>query len=135
MMIWKDAEIKSIISVYLIFILWIFFSLIYIVLINFFCQSNIHFLSVKIFSLFAIKIVATALPIKLVRARASLIILSTPSSNASPSTGITFTAESLDASTIKQLPVTPAALLKVIIKIRMTVNICAADKSTLKTWD
>ena len=78
---------------------------------------------------------ATALPIKLVRARASLIILSTPSSNASPSTGITFTAESLDVSTIKQLPVTPAAFLDVDIIIPITVKIYAAVNSSLKTYN
>ena len=42
-------------------------------------------------------------------------------------------AERVEANTIKPMPITPAAPLEVIIKIPITVNICAADKSTLKT--
>ena len=35
--------------------------------------------------------------------------------------------EMVEANTIKPLPITPAAPLEVIIKIPITVNICAAD--------
>ena len=78
---------------------------------------------------------ATALPVKFVSALASFINLSTPNNNASRLTGITFTAESLDASTIKQLPVTPAAFLDVDIIIPITVKIYAAVNSSLKTYN
>ena len=73
---------------------------------------------------------ATPLPIKLVIALASLINRSTPSSRAKPSTGITFTAVSVEASTTKPLPVTPAAPFEVTIKIPIIVNICPQLNST-----
>ena len=60
-------------------------------------------------SLFAIKIVATALSVKFVSALASFTNLSTSNNNASRLTGITFTAESVDASIIKPMSVRPAA--------------------------
>ena len=62
-------------------------------------RTSIFFRSNSL-SLLASHIVATPLPIKFVSARASDIKRSTPSSNARPSTGITFIRRSVDASTM-----------------------------------
>ena len=68
--------------------------------------------------------VATALPIKLVMARPSLINLSMPNIKAIAATGICPTAGKVAASTIKPLPVTPAAPLEVSNKTRSRVICC-----------
>ena len=81
------------------------------------------------FSLFAMTTVATALPMRFVIARASLMKRSTPSSSATPSTGTTFIAESVLASTMKPEPVTPAAPLDVIMRIASTLSCCPTDRS------
>ena len=57
--------------------------------------------------------VATPLPIRLVSARASDMKRSMPRISASPATGTWPTAESVAASTMKPLPVTPAAPFEV----------------------
>ena len=57
--------------------------------------------------------VATPLPIRLVSARASDMKRSMPRISASPATGTPPTADSVAASTMKPLPVTPAAPLEV----------------------
>ena len=57
--------------------------------------------------------VATPLPIRLVSARASDMKRSMPRISASPATGTAPTADSVAASTMKPLPVTPAAPLEV----------------------
>src|SRR5690242_18433773 len=62
---------------------------------------------------FATTIVATALPIRLVIARASDMKRSTPSSSVSPATGIVGNAASVAASVTNPLPVTAAAPLDV----------------------
>jgi hypothetical protein len=57
----------------------------------------------------AITIVATPLPIKLVKARASDMNLSTPSNKTIPSTGIVCRLDKVAAKTINPPPVTAAA--------------------------
>ena len=57
----------------------------------------------------AITIVATALPIRLVIARASDMKRSTPSSSARPASGMLGNADSVAASVMNPLPVTAAA--------------------------
>ena len=81
-------------------------------------------------SLFAITKVATPLPMRLVMARASLINLSTPRRKARPSTGMRWRAVRVEASTMKPLPVTPAAPLEVIIRMPMMLRSSNTPSST-----
>ena len=66
--------------------------------------------------------VATALPIRLVMERASDMKRSTPSSKPSPAIGICGNEASVEASTMKPLPVTPAAPLEVSTSTPMMPN-------------
>jgi hypothetical protein len=75
--------------------------------------------------------VAMALPIKLVIERPSLINLSTPHKNPSPSSGIEPTDVNVEANTTNPLPVTPAAPFEVTIKMPNNSNISLILSGTL----
>ena len=72
-----------------------------------------HALHVEIALHLATTTVATPLPIRLVSARASDMKRSMPRISASPATGHVPTEPSVAASTMKPLPVTPAAPFEV----------------------
>jgi hypothetical protein len=78
--------------------------------------------------------VATPLPIRLVSARASLMKRSMPRISASPATGTWPTADSVAASTMKPLPVTPAAPLEVSSNTASKVICCVSVIAVLVAW-
>ena len=74
--------------------------------------------------------VATALPIRLVIARASDMKRSTPTSSVSPATGIVGNTASVAASVTKPLPVTAAAPFDVSSRTPSRPSCCCSDSST-----
>ena len=70
--------------------------------------------------------VATPLPIRLVSARASDMKRSMPRISANPATGTPPTAERVAASTMKPLPVMPAAPLEVSSRTPSSVSCCVS---------
>ena len=70
--------------------------------------------------------VATPLPIRLVSARASDMKRSMPRISARPATGTSPTADSVAASTMKPLPVTPAAPFEVSSSTASSVSCCVS---------
>ena len=76
-------------------------------------QDTTHLAFIEFIGPLATTNVATALPMKLVSARASDMNRSMPRMSASPATGTCPTADSVAASTMNPLPVTPAAPLEV----------------------
>ena len=83
------------------------------------------------FSQRATTTVATALPIRLVSARASDMKRSTPRISAMPATGMVPTEASVAASMMKPLPVTPAAPFDVSSSTPRMPSCCASDRSVL----
>ena len=73
----------------------------------------------------AITIVATALPMRLVIARASDMKRSTPSSSARPASGMLGNADSVAASVMNPLPVTAAAPFEVSSRMPSSDSCCA----------
>ncbi|VTY29709.1 Uncharacterised protein [Xylophilus ampelinus] len=82
----------------------------------------------------ATTIVATPLPTRLVSARASDMKRSIPRISASPATGTCPTADSVAASTMKPLPVTPAAPLEVSSSTASSVSSCISVIGVLVAW-
>ena len=74
--------------------------------------------------------VATALPIRFVIARASDMNRSTPTSSVRPAIGIIGNAVSVAASVMKPLPVTAAAPFEVSMRMASMPSSCPSERCT-----